>query len=73
MGGACSTIDDNEVYKQEQYVRRNFNRYSNQLKGKYSDNQIESKIRQKYYNIDTISKNTYISDSDWSRAKRRVK
>lgn len=52
MGGACSSSKDNDFYKQEQFVKRNFNKYNDRLGKKYSREQIESKLRTLYYNSD---------------------
>lgn len=68
MGGACSSTND-DFQRQEHYVRKNFNKYNSQLGSRYSREQIECKIRQMYHHNDNRKVSTFISQSDWTRAK----
>jgi hypothetical protein len=69
MGGSCSSSNI-DIYKQEQYVRKNLPRY-NLLKSKYSIEQIECKLRQQYHNNGYKKSGTFISQNDWVCARKK--
>lgn len=71
--GSTSSISSKEIITQERFVRRNLNNFNNQLGKKYSNDQIECKLRQMYNNTDMAKKDTFISEKDWTFAKKMTK
>ena len=64
MGGSSSSFQ-NSINKQEMYVNKNAEKYTN---SGYTQRQIKGKLRNEYNNVISDS---YIPAKSWNRIRRR--